>query len=81
MVCPECGGKTKVIKTAKYKKSVLRERICRNCRYKIYTTETESDYLVTRRQLNHLAITSRQNHQYKSEESEDGYHPVAEKVD
>ena len=43
MICPVCGGDTKVTETRKDCKSVHRRRYCPSCLHSFFTTETESD--------------------------------------
>ena len=46
MVCPKCGGKTKVNKTIQIKddNEVYRNRKCLACGHSFYTTEFEVDF-------------------------------------
>lgn len=42
MTCPVCGGKTKVDETCTDGEQIYRRRVCKECGYIFYTTETES---------------------------------------
>lgn len=43
MTCPVCNGDTKVTNTYMYDDHVIRYRICRECRYRFHTIETDTD--------------------------------------
>lgn len=43
MICPNCGGQTKVPMTMPNDASVQRQRKCKRCGHVFYTSETISD--------------------------------------
>jgi transcriptional regulator NrdR family protein len=43
MTCPECGGKSKVVNTAKDVDEVVRLRRCTVCNHPFYTAERDID--------------------------------------
>jgi transcriptional regulator NrdR family protein len=43
MTCPKCGGKSKVVNTAKDVDEVVRLRRCTVCEYPFYTAERDID--------------------------------------
>lgn len=43
MTCPECGGKSTVVNTAKDVDEVVRLRRCTVCNYPFYTAERDID--------------------------------------
>jgi transcriptional regulator NrdR family protein len=42
MTCPECGGKTRILRTIKQCDVNYRRRKCIDCDYIFFTTETEA---------------------------------------
>ena len=44
MVCPGCGGKTRVVDSRKRQDSVKRMRECKTCRMHFTTIELDMDY-------------------------------------
>lgn len=48
MICPYCGGKTKVVESRESGAETVRERWCVECYKEFYTTEVMSDTKSTR---------------------------------
>lgn len=48
MICPYCGGKTKVVESRESGAETVRERWCVECFKEFYTTEVMSDTKSTR---------------------------------
>lgn len=48
MICPYCGGKTKVVESRESGAETVRERWCVECYKEFYTTEVLSDTKSTR---------------------------------
>lgn len=48
MICPYCGGKTKVVESRESGAETVRERWCVECYKEFYTTEAVSDTTSTR---------------------------------
>lgn len=48
MICPYCGGKTKVVESRESGAETVRERWCKECFKGFYTTEVLSDTKSTR---------------------------------
>jgi len=48
MICPYCGGKTKVVESRESGAETVRERWCVKCYKEFYTTEVMSDTKSTR---------------------------------
>lgn len=49
MLCPKCGGATRVSNSATDERSVYRQRTCKKCGYIFYTTEVENSYQACRK--------------------------------
>ena len=68
MVCPECGGETRVINSVAVKDCVLRERMCTQCHFKTYTTEKETEWTATRKRLNRVKQLQKRKARERAEE-------------
>ena len=59
MVCPHCGGKTKVMETRDWENTVVRRRKCKACGQLFYTEEGAIEYTEGCNRINEIYHTKK----------------------